>query len=53
MLRAIFTLGYEIHGNGDGCLVFKQGMRFNFGTFAYFAQQIDQIDPNPHAKTET
>ncbi|MBW2660860.1 MAG: hypothetical protein JRD93_02465 [Deltaproteobacteria bacterium] len=27
--------------------VFKQGMRFGFGTFAYFAQQIDQFNPNP------
>ena len=33
--------------------VFKQGKRFNFGTFAYFAQQINQMNPNPHTTQET
>lgn len=29
--------------------VCKQEGRFDFGTFAYFTQQIDQINPNPHS----
>lgn len=29
----------------------QQGMRFDFGTFAHFAQQINQLNPNPHANS--
>ena len=49
----LFTLWNETTLRPFLEFICKQGMRFNFGTFAYFAQQINQINPNPHATSET
>ena len=45
MLKAIFTLDYEIHGNGDGCPRARMRTTLNLTAFAVGARMGAILKP--------